>query len=195
MGEQLLINMNKLPDTITINTEAGLITPPSIGYGLITVPNPIFSQVAPIWNFSKNSIEIANSLIDVLQKHEGLGLSACQIGRNERVFVMGVDDEFVAFFNPEIVEKSQSTSMMKEGCLSIPNFYVSVRRSDWVDVKYQDYAGNEKTGYFTGLTAKVFAHELDHLNGILITDIAGPMAMKLAKKAQKKMEKQNARNT
>ena len=74
--------------------------------------------------------ELQDGLVETMEKYGGLGLSANQVGVDLSVFVMQTQDEgIVAFFNPELVQISQETEMMKEGCLSFPDIYIMLKRS------------------------------------------------------------------
>lgn len=155
------------------------------------VPNtdPILKEIMPIFDFSKdNPIIIGNTLVESMQKFGGIGLSANQIGLRNRAFAMGVD-EIVVYFNPELIESSTETEFGEEGCLSFPNLYIKIRRPKFIKVKYQDYTGKFHEKNFTGLTAKCFLHELDHLNGKTFVDVADPISLNMARKKLKKRDK------
>jgi peptide deformylase len=98
---------------------------------------------------------------------------------------MGAGENYVAFFNPKIVS-SYGSIKMDEGCLSFPNLFLSVERAETVVVEYQDYNGNKKSATFSGLTARCFQHELDHLNGIVYTHKVKPVSLMMAMKKRKK---------
>jgi peptide deformylase len=136
-----------------------------------------------------NPNEFASSLVETCREHNGFGLSANQCGFKHRVFVMGSGEEYVAFFNPRIVASSEKESLLTEGCLSFPALALKILRPEKIEVEYQDFNGNNHTGIFEGLTAHVFQHELDHLNGICYTDRAKPMALKMGLKKRGKFNK------
>ena len=117
--------------------------------------------------------DFAESLYNIMKRHDGLGISACQVGSNVRVFAMR-DDNNAPFvlFNPVVVNKSERVISMKEGCLSYPLLFLNVKRPDAVRIRYQDYNGETQTKQFIGMTARVALHELDHLDGICYTDVA-----------------------
>lgn len=118
--------------------------------------------------------EFAESLYKVMKRHDGLGISACQVGSNFRVFAMRDDDraEPLVLFNPIVVSKTVNLVSMKEGCLSFPLLFLNVKRPDAVRIRYQDYTGEIHTKQFIGMTARIAQHELDHLDGICYTDKA-----------------------
>jgi len=101
----------------------------------------------------------------VLQEN-GIGLAAPQIGISRRVFVMETQGWHRACFNPEITSASENLVDFDEGCLSFPGEHCIITRPDWIDVKYQDWAGEWHSERFSGVLARCFQHELDHLDGI-----------------------------
>jgi peptide deformylase len=106
------------------------------------------------------------NLWDTLRYHKGLGLAAPQIGKRWRAFM--VDGQLC--INPITTSKSNSTAFEEEGCLSIPNTQVIVERSTWIRGEYIGRSGDKITWKLAGLKARVWQHEMDHLDGILITD-------------------------
>jgi len=153
-------------------------------FKLVSENDPILKEVIPEFDFNNPSVNpnaFASSLVETCIKHEGFGLSANQCGFRHRVFVVGAGDEYVAFYNPKIVSSSGS-SKLPEGCLSFKNLYLEIERPESIEVEYQDFTGAYKTGKFTGLTARCFQHELDHLNGVCYTSRVGPVALKMAYK-------------
>ncbi len=123
--------------------------------------------------FSKKEIrELVKRMRRDMKDAEGIGLSANQIGLNTRVFVAMVENKFYAIFNPEIVQFSKELSPMDEGCLSVPGVYGLVERPAKVTLKGYDANGKPLKIKAWGLLAKVFQHEVDHLNGGLFIDKA-----------------------
>lgn len=117
----------------------------------------------------------------------GLGLSANQCGFRFRIFVMGSDDFQIVCINPEIVETFDEPEKMREGCLSYPGLYLNVPRHKKIVVGHFDELGEYNTTTLEGISAQVYQHELDHMNGIVYTNKVGPLALELAKKRQKKL--------
>jgi peptide deformylase len=104
----------------------------------------------------------------LMGKHSGLGLSAPQVGAPLRAFI---DFDLTFFINPVVRYRSESTNRLQEGCLSIPGVQVEVERPDAVRIRATDLDGNPFTGKSEyPLQARVWMHEMDHLDGILITD-------------------------
>lgn len=110
-------------------------------------------------------------------KNNGIGLAAPQVGTNKRMVVVwlpkGQDDEeypILLMINPAIVKKSTETEVGEEGCLSLPNLRGNVARSLWVEAEWLDIKGKKMRKMITGFGAKVIQHEIDHLDGVLISD-------------------------
>ena len=103
---------------------------------------------------------------------------------------MGSGDEYVAFFNPKIISTSEETTRIEEGCLSYMDLFLNIERPSIIEVEYQDFRGDTKTTKFTGITARCFQHELDHMNGIVYTMHVKPLAMQLAMKRRFKLADQ-----
>tara|TARA_Y100001963_G_scaffold77938_1_gene107993 strand:+ start:675 stop:1007 length:333 start_codon:yes stop_codon:yes gene_type:complete len=104
--------------------------------------------------------------------HNGVGLSANQIGIKERAFVMMTDielQETVTCFNPKILKESKDMVVMEEGCLSYPDQFLQVSRPNSVVVKYEDENKNTIKEKLEGFVARVFQHEYDHMEGIDFT--------------------------
>lgn len=105
----------------------------------------------------------------VFQK-DGVGLSAPQIGKSLRLIAVNLPDKKFALINPEITRRSFFKEKEEEGCLSLPNCFVIVKRPKKISVKYIDEKGQNQKLKTKGLLARIIQHEVDHLNGILITD-------------------------
>lgn len=122
---------------------------------------PIIDFNRPILNF-----QIAQLLTKFMQEKRAIGLAANQVGYKKRVFVMNTDSKIRHCFNPEILNKSEYIAESIEGCLSYPKDWIKVARPEEIHVKYYDYQGNFVEEKLTGISARCFQHELDHLNGI-----------------------------
>lgn len=186
-----------MSDTLIFNTEDAVkndgrykVSQVEI-YNLVPETDPILSEVMPQFDFNNTPVDpnaFASSLVETCRHHNGYGLSANQCGFRYRVFVMGAGEEFVAMFNPEIVASDSNTGMMIEGCLSFPALGLNIARPLGVVVKYQDYTGEVKTTNLTGLSARVFQHELDHMNGIVYTKRVKPLALQMGLKKRDKIK-------
>lgn len=116
-----------------------------------------------------DDVPIAQDLLDTLKahRHECVGMAANMIGRRKRIIVVMDDDEPLAMLNPEIIEKA-GVYETEEGCLSLPGQQRSVQRYRTVKVHWQDLDMKERTRTFTGWTAQIIQHEIDHCEGILV---------------------------
>ena len=115
---------------------------------------------------------IAMTLIENMFHHDGVGLSANQIGMDVRAFAMVRDIEYndvIVCFNPRIVTRGDECVWCEEGCLSFPDQFINVQRPDKITVKYEDEEGKDHKITLSGFASRVFQHEFDHLNGIDFT--------------------------
>lgn len=161
-------------------------------FELVSEDDPILREVLPEFDFANapiNPADFASTMVETCRIKKGLGLSANQCGFRYRMFVMGNNNDYVAFFNPKIIEASTETVHMVEGCLSFPWLELKITRPAGIVVEYQDYNGETKRTNYVGLTARCFLHELDHLNGIVYTDRAKPVALTFGKKKREKMQR------
>jgi peptide deformylase len=145
-------------------------------YNITLLPNPVMT----------NTI---NRLKMTMKLYNGLGLSANQCGVFERVFIVGNEEIVIVCINPKIIKASDDLIKDNEGCLSFPGLFLKIERASSVEVEYYDYQGKKYNTTFTGLTARCFLHELDHMNGITMDKHAKPLALKMAKEKQGKLFK------
>lgn len=162
-------------------------------YPLVDEHDPILHQPAKFFDLKEPPIEpvhLAHSLFESLFHYKGLGLAAPQVGIPYNVIVVGYDDENKQIlFNPEIVATSEEMEVEKEGCLSYNKLFLSIPRHTWINVKYQWITGEWKEDHYTGLTARVLAHEIDHLSGVTFTDRVGKLTFKLANEKRMNLQK------
>ena len=128
------------------------------------------SRATPVKDFDESLEHLAEEMMRVMREAEGVGLAANQIGRLKRIFVAAHEDEEYAIANPVIEERSETTEKDIEGCLSIPETRVEVERPTAVTVSGQDPSGEPVRVEAGGLLARIFQHEIDHLDGVLILD-------------------------
>lgn len=141
---------------------------------IVTEPDEVLHQVAKeIKKITPNVQKMLTDMADTMYDAEGVGLAAPQIGILKRAIVVDVGDEngLIELINPEIVS-TEGEQFGAEGCLSIPGYRGDVRRAMTVTVKGLDRNGNEVTYTGSELLARAFQHEIDHLNGVLYTDVA-----------------------
>jgi peptide deformylase len=113
---------------------------------------------------------LAADMLDTMREAPGVGLAGTQVGVVERLFVWEVEDRYGTVLNPVIVERSTETLEDEEGCLSLPGLVYPVVRAAAVTITGMDLEGNSLTLEGEDLLARVFQHEIDHLDGILFID-------------------------
>ena len=148
------------------------------------------------FDFKKDEVfKLKEELINAMWLESGLGISANQLGHDVRVFAMRGEqkEDSLVCVNPKIVDISDNMNTMEEGCLSIPDVFARVVRPAEIVVSYQNELGEEEKQSLDGLTARVFQHELDHLDGILFIDRIGPFARQRAFEKAKKIQKMRRR--
>ncbi len=114
--------------------------------------------------------KIIRDMTDTLREANGLGLAAPQVGILKRIFVYDMGEGPRVMLNPQVVWESDETEEDTEGCLSIPGGEVIVRRCTAVKVRALDELGEAREIEAEGLLARMFQHEIDHLNGLMIID-------------------------
>ena len=113
---------------------------------------------------------LVSGMIETMNAHNGMGLAAPQVGIMKRIIVIKADGNDMPLINPSIVKKSKETDLLEEGCLSLPERTLEIERFTEIDARALDIDGNELNIKFEGLSARIFQHELDHLDGKLILD-------------------------
>lgn len=136
-----------------------------------TVGDPVLRQVAAeITDVDDRLVRLTEQMFVTMYEAPGIGLAAPQIGVQQRLFVYDVGDgEQHVLVNPEIVE-SEGEWLYEEGCLSIPGLSFEIVRPKIVHLRGRDLDGNEVELEADELLARLFQHELDHLNGVLMLD-------------------------
>ena len=114
--------------------------------------------------------QLVEDMFETMRAAPGVGLAAPQVGVLERVFVWEVEDSEGCVFNPTITSRSAETVEGEEGCLSIPGLYYPVRRARSVVLEGRDMTGQTLRIEAGGLLARVFQHEIDHLDGVLFLE-------------------------
>lgn len=124
--------------------------------------------------------ELIKDMIDTMHEYDGVGLAAVQVGILKNIVVIDLYDEkpILKLINP-VITKVKGKQEVEEGCLSFPNKYVKVVRPDEVTVEALDENGKQIKITGTGLLAQAICHEVDHLNGVVLTDVMIPGTMEL----------------
>lgn len=159
-------------------------------------PHESLTQISTPWEFGVDgdAIALEAAMCKFMSENHGIGLAANQIGLTKRVFVIGSNsiEGFpapFACFNPRILEISEEQVNYKEGCLSYPDLWLDVKRPAVIKVEYQDSLGNTHEAAMSGLIARCFQHELDHLDGVCFVDKVSSLKLQLAMKKLRKKRK------
>lgn len=151
--------------------------------------DPILKQCSEDWDFEKdiNAKDFEIDMVQTMVVNKGRGLAANQVGIAKRVFAIQLSDQVpFCMFNPAIINTSTELSEAEEGCLSFPSLYLNIKRSKSITAEYFDRNGNKCIIELTGIDARCFQHELDHLNGICFVSKISPLKLALAIKKQRK---------
>jgi peptide deformylase len=165
----------------------------AILYPIRKYPDSILRQVATSVNEITDEIRgLSADMIETMYAANGVGLAANQVGVSLRLIVIdtGLEKErnTIALINPEIIETADE-EVAEEGCLSVPGFYEPVKRALHVSVRGIGLDGLETILRCTGLAARAFQHEIDHLDGILFIDHLSPLKRQLFRKGYLKQSK------
>lgn len=133
---------------------------------------------------------LMEAMLSTMYASRGVGLAAPQVGINQKIFVMDSGDDPLFIADPQILRRSGS-ECMEEGCLSLPGKVINVRRAKTIRVKYLDQDNRPVERTFSGMAARIFLHENDHLLGKLIIDYRGiGERLGLKKPVRKRSEKE-----
>ena len=156
-------------------------------------PHQSLIEKSSPWDFEQdgNAELLEEQMCGFMVANHGIGLAVNQIGITKRVFVMGSENiegfpKPFALFNPRLLEISEEQDLYKEGCLSYPGLFLSIKRPSVIKVEYQDSKGNIHDVAMSGLVARCFQHELEHLDGICFVDKVSSMKLQLAMKKLRK---------
>lgn len=137
---------------------------------VLTMPHPILKQKAsPVEHFDAALEQLIEDMYDTMVEYHGIGLAAPQVGILQRVIVIWYQNRKMALINPEILT-AQGALISDEGCLSLPQIRVDVKRADKITLRAQNKKGKWIQLKEKGIISRVIQHEFDHLEGILITD-------------------------
>ena len=139
---------------------------------LISSNDPLLHKKLKKCSYNLDRSKLSYTLTENMFHHNGVGLSANQIGIDERAFIMMIDlelQETITCFNPKIIKESKDMVVMEEGCLSYPDQFLEVSRPNSIIVKYEDESKNGFKRRLDGWVARVFQHEYDHMEGIDFT--------------------------
>ncbi|KAI4388041.1 hypothetical protein MLD38_000414 [Melastoma candidum] len=143
---------------------------------IVKYPDPrLRANNKRIATFDDNLKELVHEMFDIMYKTDGIGLSAPQVGVNVQLMVFNPvgergEGEEIVLVNPRVIQSSKKRVRFNEGCLSFPGIYADVHRPESVKVDAQDITGERFMVDLSGLPARVFQHEFDHLQGIVFSD-------------------------
>jgi peptide deformylase len=157
----------------------------------VNLKSPVLRQQLPLFDFNNPSvdpIDFATKLTECMVRNNGLGLAGNQCGWEVRAFAIA-SNPVICCFNPRIVDASPDKVVLEEACLSFPQKIIKIKRPNWVKVRYTEPNGNVVTTTFEGLTARVFQHELDHLDGVTMFNRGTVLEKQRSLKAFKKLKR------
>jgi peptide deformylase len=161
---------------------------------IVRYPHPSLRLVArPLAAIDETVRAQAQQMLDLMVEHKGLALAATQVELPFRMIVMNVQaegiqrDEIGVYFNPAIIERKGSVEG-EEGCLSFPELFQKIRRAKTVRVQAYNLKGEIIDRVCNDLEARVWQHEIDHLDGILFIDKMGPIARLASRSSLRKFE-------
>jgi peptide deformylase len=143
---------------------------------ILTAPDPRLKLVAkPVRNVDSKTRRLMEDMLDTMYQSIGIGLAAPQVGVAQRIIVVDVAREGekpnpMRIANPEIIWRSEETTVANEGCLSVPEHYADVSRAAKIKLRYLDHENEIREIDADGLLATCLQHEIDHLDGVLFVD-------------------------
>jgi len=153
-------------------------------------PNPVLKKKAePVQRIDETTRALLDEMADVMYQKDGVGLAAPQVGISKRIIVVDIGNGLMHLINPEIVLCKGEKKTVEEGCLSFPGIRVDVSRPESVVVGGLNAKGERVEISAEGMAARVFQHEIDHLNGILMIDHIGALQRALLRAKLKQLEK------
>ena len=160
---------------------------------IVTYGHPVLEKLAePVSQIDGKIIDLARDMILTMHATPGIGLAAPQVNVSRRVITVDLSvgenpADLIILVNPELLE-TEGKEVSEEGCLSVPGIHENVRRPARVRIKGLDLEGKERVLDATGQLARVFCHEIDHINGRLFIEHLSPFKKVLVKKKLKKTQ-------
>lgn len=172
---------------------------------VLTYPDPRLREVSKeVKKFDSELKKFSLDLLETMYEENGIGLAAPQVGELKRMLVIDTRPrdtsrypenqmteleskvtQPLVIINP-VIKKFKGKTTYDEGCLSVPSFYDTVERHEWIQLEYQDIQGNKQVFETDGLLAICVQHEMDHLDGTLFIDHLGPVSSNKIKNQIKK---------
>ena len=123
----------------------------------------------PVQKVNAHILTLLDDMKETLHVEQGVGLAAPQVGVLRRIAIVEYDEHYYEIINPRIL-KSSGEAIEDEGCLSVPGVRGQVKRPENITVEYLDRKGKKCVEEISGIAARVFCHEIDHLDGVLFVD-------------------------
>ncbi len=148
---------------------------------ILTFPNPLlYRKSREVKEINGGLVQLVEEMLETMYQAPGIGLAAPQIGENLRLIVFDLSDPEAPQRRPQhlinpVITAWEGEEVGEEGCLSVPGVREKVKRYARVEVKGMDLEGRERVFEAQGLLARMFQHEIDHLDGILFIDRLGPI--------------------
>lgn len=156
--------------------------------------NQLHEYAEPVTEFDDALAQLATDMAYTMKEHGGVGLAAPQVGVMKRLFVIATEEGWQTYVNPQPLTYDKIIPM-NEGCLSCVGLeHGIVMRPDKIEAVWQGIEGKRRTGRLIGLRARVFLHELDHLNGTLYSARAVPAEVANARPSPNRKERRTARH-
>jgi peptide deformylase len=160
---------------------------------IIFWPDPRLRKISqPVREFNQELRDLAARMFELMRENKGVGLAAPQVGRNIRMFVMnatGLPEDDRVYINP-VLSDADGEEEDEEGCLSLPDIRIDVLRNRAMRITAFDLDGKPFEQVEAGFPARVWQHEFDHLNGVMLTDRMGPVAKMSNRRKLKELEEQ-----
>jgi peptide deformylase len=158
---------------------------------IILYPDPRLKKVSePVESFDASLKELVGRMFELMRLQRGVGLAAPQVGVNRRVFVTNHSGELKddrVYVNPELFD-AEDEETAEEGCLSLPDVNAEIVRAKRVRIVASDVDGKRIEDEASGYVARIWQHELDHLNGVLLIDRMGAVARMRHRKVLRELE-------
>jgi peptide deformylase len=165
---------------------------------IILWPDPrLKKQSQPITQFDEKLKALTARMFELMREAKGVGLAAPQVGENVRLFIMNHTGDPTnreadqVYVNPELTE-AEGSDEAEEGCLSLPGINVNIVRDKTMRMRARDLDNNPIDQVATGYIARIWQHEFDHLNGIMLTDRMGSVAKLMNRSTLKELEEKYA---
>lgn len=165
---------------------------------IVTWPDPrLLEESREVDRVDEETRQLIADMAETMYAAPGAGLAAPQVGVNKRVIICDVSPKdqprkLIALINPEIVDSSEETISIEEGCLSCPDIQVEIPRAAWIKVQGLDPEGRPTQLEAEELLSIVLQHEIDHLSGRVIVDSLSPLKRGLYRRKRRKNQDQDA---